>query len=73
VKVCKLDYKFAIVEPTEEQYLVLNALETLDLLQMRVDDEENGSWLLITLSPVLPTSYLLPSGEVVPIDWMSNL
>lgn len=58
------------MEPTEEQYLVLNALETLDLVQFRIYDEDNGSWLLITPSPILPVSYLLQSGEIVPSEWM---
>jgi hypothetical protein len=58
------------VEPTEAQYLILNALETLGILLFRVYDEENGAWLLITTSTVLPRSYLLPNGEIVPIEWM---
>ena len=53
------------MEPTEEQYLVLNALETLGLLNFRVYDEDNGAWLLITSSLTLPQSYLLPNGEIV--------
>lgn len=61
------------MEPTEEQYLVLNALETLDLLQLRVYDQENGGWLLITPSPVLPRSYLLPNDDIVPVEWISEL
>jgi hypothetical protein len=58
------------VEPTEEQYLILNALEALGLLLFRVYDEDNGAWLLITPSPTLPNSYLLPNGEIVPLEWM---
>ncbi len=58
------------MEPTEEQYLILNALETLGILLFRVYDEDNGAWLLITTSTILPRSYLLPNGEIVPIEWM---
>jgi hypothetical protein len=58
------------VEPTEEQYLVLNALETLGLLLFRVYDEDNGAWLIITSSLTLPRSYLLPNGEIIPLEWM---
>jgi hypothetical protein len=53
------------VEPTEEQYLVINALETLDLLLFRLYDEEEGFWMLITPSPILPRSYLIQNGEIV--------
>jgi hypothetical protein len=58
------------VEPTEEQYLILNALETLEILLFRVYDEENGAWLLITTSTVLPRAYLLPDGAIIPVEWM---
>jgi hypothetical protein len=60
------------VEPTEAQYLILNALETLELLQYRLYDEDTGNWLMITPSPVLPTSFLLQSGDVVPSTWVSE-
>ncbi|HEY9637259.1 MAG TPA: hypothetical protein V6D14_27915 [Coleofasciculaceae cyanobacterium] len=60
------------VEPTEEQYLILNALETLELLQYRLYDEYTGNWLIITPSPILPTSFLLPDGDVVPSTWVSE-
>ena len=36
------------------QYLIINALETLDLLIWRIYDEEKGFWYIETLSPVLP-------------------
>ncbi|MBN3952036.1 MAG: hypothetical protein HWQ38_38440 [Nostoc sp. NMS7] len=32
------------VEPTEEQYLVINALEALNLLVWRLYDEDTGYW-----------------------------
>jgi len=60
------------VEPTEVQYLILNALETIDLLQFRLYDETTGAWLLITPSPVLPISYLQQDGEIVPGTWISE-
>lgn len=56
------------MEPTEEQYLVLNALEVLDLLLFRLYDEEEGFWMLITSSPVLPRSYLIQNGEIVSVE-----
>ncbi len=61
------------MEPTEAQYLILNALETLELLQFRLYDENTGIWLLITLSPVLPRAYLLQNGDIVPGEWITEL
>ncbi|MGV2390002.1 MAG UNVERIFIED_CONTAM: hypothetical protein LVR29_22350 [Microcystis novacekii LVE1205-3] len=52
------------MEPTEEQYLVLNALETLGLLLFRVYDEDNGAWLIITSS----LTY-----QIIPIPAMAKL
>ncbi|HEY9781480.1 MAG TPA: hypothetical protein V6D09_15245 [Leptolyngbyaceae cyanobacterium] len=60
------------MEPTEEQYLILNALETLDLLLFRLYDEEEGFWILITPSTVLPRSYLLQNGDIVSEEGMSE-
>lgn len=61
------------MEPTEAQYLILNALETLELLQFRLYDESTGDWLLITPSIVLPVSSLKPNGDIVPREWTSEL
>ncbi len=57
------------MEPTEAQYLILNALETLELLQFRLYDESTGDWLLITPSTVLPLSSLKQNGDIVPREW----
>lgn len=53
------------MEPTEAQYLVINALETLDLLQQRAFDRDTGNWYIRTPSPVLPIAMILPSGDIV--------
>ncbi|MBA3920978.1 MAG: hypothetical protein H0X31_04395 [Nostocaceae cyanobacterium] len=58
------------MEPTELQYLILNALETLDLLEWRLYDEYTGYWRIQTPSPVLPVAYILPNGDIVPSDWI---
>lgn len=55
------------MEPTEEQYLIINALDTLELLGYNFIDEYDGIWYIETLSPVLPISKILPTGEIVPI------
>jgi hypothetical protein len=57
------------VEPTEVQYLIINALETLELLQWKLYDEATGSWHIQTPSPVLPLASILQNGDVVPFGW----
>jgi hypothetical protein len=57
------------VEPTEEQYLIINALDTLKLLIHSFYDEEEGIWYIGTPSPVLSTAKLLPNGDIVPINF----
>lgn len=61
------------MEPTEEQYLIVNALETLQLLEWRLYDEDTGLWRIQTLSPILPVAYILPNGEIIPPDWTNDL
>jgi hypothetical protein len=57
------------VEPTEEQYLILNALETLNLIEYDFYDSENGDWYIATASPILPIAIVLPNGEIIPTLW----
>lgn len=54
------------------QYLVVNALETLDLLQQRTFERDTGNWYIRTPSPVLPIAMILPSSDIVP-TWTSEL
>lgn len=61
------------MEPTEAQYLILNALETLGLLESMVYDPDEGIWYIETPSSILPVSILTRNGEVVPITWRSEL
>lgn len=56
------------MEPTEEQFLVFNALDTLQLLRRDFFDARSGVWYLETLSPVLPLSRLMPDGEILPLE-----
>lgn len=55
------------MEPTEEQYLIVNALDTLGLLGYNFIDEDDGIWYIETPSPILPISKILPNGEIVSI------
>jgi hypothetical protein len=61
------------MEPTEEQYLILNALDTLGLLQDTVYDEDNQVWYINTSSLVLPLTMLLANGEITPITPIAEL
>ena len=55
------------MEPSEVQYLILNALDTLELLGSRFYDEYTGTWYIETPSPVLPIARILQNGDIVPI------
>jgi hypothetical protein len=56
------------MEPTEEQYLIINALDTLELLGSNIYDGSTREWYIQTPSSVLPISKILPNGEIVPIE-----
>lgn len=57
------------MEPSEAQYLIINALVTLDLLENIFYDEDTGNWYINTPSPVLPTAMILQNGDIVPTNW----
>jgi hypothetical protein len=61
------------VEPTESQYLIINALQTLDLLEYDFYDPDRGEWYIATPSLVLPIAMILSTGDIVPTNWMSEL
>lgn len=56
------------MEPSEDQYIVINALDTLELLGNNFYDEDRGVWYIETPSTVLPISKILQNGEIVPIE-----
>lgn len=60
------------MEPTESQYLIVNALQTLDLLEYDLYDQDRGEWYIATPSPVLPISIILPDGDIIPTNWISE-
>jgi hypothetical protein len=35
--------------------------------------DDTGLWRIQTSSPVLPVAYILPNGEIVPPEWISDL
>lgn len=61
------------MEPTESQYLIINALQTLNLLEYDIYDQDRGEWYIATPSPVLPISIILQNGDIVPTNWTSEL
>ncbi len=61
-----------MIDPTEEQYLTLNALDTLALLIDYRYDEDTGIFIIRTLSPVLPLAMLRQDGEITPIEPISE-
>ena len=69
---CKLGRVNLIVkqalEPTETQYLIINALETLELLLQQTFDPDSGFWYINTPSPTLPIAILLPSGDITRVN-----
>lgn len=60
------------MEPTDAQFLIVNALETLELLQSRFYFADRGVWYIETPSPVLPVAAILQSGDVVPVAWVQS-
>lgn len=60
------------MEPAEAQYLIINALQTLDLLEYDFYDQDRGEWYIATPSPVLPVSIILQLGDIVPTTWTSE-
>jgi hypothetical protein len=56
------------LEPTEAQYLIINALETLELLQQQTFDSDTGNWYVSTPSRVLLIAMILPSGDIARVN-----
>jgi len=61
------------MEPSEAQYLIINALDTLDLLSSNLYDEDTGDWYIRTPSLILPDAIIRQNGDLVPLDWRSEL
>ncbi len=58
------------MEPTESQYLIINALQTLGLLEYDFFyEQDRGGWYIATPSTGLPISMILPNGDIVPTNW----
>jgi hypothetical protein len=60
------------VEPTEEQFLIFNALDTLSLIQIHFYDPLQGYWYIQTPSRVLPIAVIAAAGEIYPLDFLKD-
>ena len=60
------------MEPTNEQYLIINALQILELLDYDWYESDRGLWFIATPSLALPTAVILPNGEIYPLNWVQD-
>jgi hypothetical protein len=60
------------MEPSNEQYLIINALQTLDLIEYDWYQRDRGLWFITTLSIILPTSVIMQDGQIYPIAWVQE-
>lgn len=66
------DFGSKLVEPTEVQFLVFNALDTLACIQMHFYNQQNGYWYIQTPSRILPLSVIMPDGEIYPLAFIQD-
>ncbi|MBF2008331.1 MAG: hypothetical protein IGS49_23530 [Chlorogloeopsis fritschii C42_A2020_084] len=60
------------MEPSNEQYLIINALETLGFLEYQLYDRDTGNWYIETSSAILPSAVIIQSGEIYPTEWVQD-
>lgn len=60
------------MEPSEAQYLIINALQTLELMTYNTYEQDRGLWFIATLSPILPVAVITQDGEIFPIEWVQG-
>lgn len=60
------------MEPSNEQYLIINALEILGFLEYQLYDQDTGNWYIETSSTNLPRSVITQMGEIYPIEWVQD-
>jgi hypothetical protein len=52
-----------------QQALIIQALDTLELLGSHFFDEDTGDWYIQTPSLNLPHAIILPDGSIVSLNW----
>ncbi|NES23371.1 MAG: hypothetical protein F6K41_31750 [Symploca sp. SIO3E6] len=60
------------MEPSDEQYLIINALDTLGLLNYQLYDRDTGNWYIETPSTNLSRAVITPTGEIYPTNWVQD-
>ncbi|MGB5592638.1 MAG: hypothetical protein WBM32_05210 [Crocosphaera sp.] len=50
----------------------MNALDTLELIEGSLYDENTGYWYIRTPSQSLPTAVILPTGDIYPLNWIQE-
>lgn len=60
------------MEPSEAQYLIINALQTLDLLADNLYERDRGLWFIETPSPIPARAVIMQDGEIQPINWVQD-
>jgi hypothetical protein len=60
------------LEPSNEQYLIINALQTLELINYDWYESERGVWFIATPSGTLATAVILRNGDIYPINWVQD-
>jgi hypothetical protein len=60
------------VEPSDAQYLIINALQTLELIEYNTYESDRGLWYIITPSSVLPLAVITQTGEIYPVQWLQE-
>jgi hypothetical protein len=60
------------VEPSEAQYLIINALQTLELMTYNTYEQDRGLWFIATLSRILPVAVITQNREIFPIEWVQG-
>lgn len=60
------------MESSNEQYLIINALDTLGFIEHQLYDPDTGNWYIETASTILPRAVITQDGEVYPLEWVQN-
>lgn len=58
------------MEPSEAQYPIINALQTLELLNYNTSERDRG--VCIATPSLLPVAAIAQDGEIYPIEWVQD-
>ncbi len=60
------------MEPSDAQYLIINALQSLELMTYNIYEPDRGLWFIATLSLILPIAAISQDGEIYPLEWVQD-